>query len=227
MRRTSHAERQRTARGEEYAVVKMETTVPPVVWYSALSRKFPDLRFDISNDINLADHAVLVEVTVRGTDQDLSKQIRLFPEVQNVESVPIQRGVRMYRVVFRNPWQRRVVSDLRLIIRFPRTLRNGTITFDALARMSQVRALVRQLRSMGFSIRVLSVRRSLEVPPARPLTRIQEQRFREAVELGYFDVPRRISLKELARRVSRSPSSVSRILAEVERKLADWGTANL
>jgi predicted DNA binding protein len=205
----------------------METTVPPIVWYSALSRKYPDLTFEIGNDINLPKSSVLVEILVRGTDTNLSRQIGAYSGVQSVESVSTQRGTRTYRVVFTNPWGRRVVSDLRLVIRYPRILRNGTFTFEAVARMTQVRALVRRLRSMGFAMRILSVRKSLETPLGAPLTRIQAQRFREAVDLGYFEVPRRITLKQLARKVSRSPSSVSRILAEVERKLADWGSAQL
>jgi predicted DNA binding protein len=56
------------------------------------------------------------------------------------------------------------------------------------------------------------------------LTSIQRALFRQALALGYFEVPRRITLTQLAHKVSRNKSSVSTTLATVERKLAEFAT---
>ncbi len=210
-------------RKEEYAIVRMETTVPDTVWYSAFSRRHPELVLELTNDVDLAQNRILVELTIRGSRTDFGSEFREYSEIQEVESVPTSTGARIYRILFVNPWGRRVVADLQLFIRHPRMLQNGVISFEVFARLRQVRSLVRQMRSMGFAIRVISTRRAFQTTRGKLLTRIQEERFRQAVDLGYFEVPRRISLQELAKRMSRSPSSVSRILAEIERKLVDWG----
>ncbi len=58
------------------------------------------------------------------------------------------------------------------------------------------------------------------------MTAVQRAMFRQALERGYFDVPRRITLTQLARELSRSKSTVSMTLATVERKLAEAAAAS-
>jgi len=54
------------------------------------------------------------------------------------------------------------------------------------------------------------------------LTPKQENIIINAYKLGYFDYPKRITLKELAKKVEMSPSATLETLRRAEKKIIKW-----
>jgi len=58
-----------------------------------------------------------------------------------------------------------------------------------------------------------------KMSPTRALTPKQERVMKSALELGYYEYPKRISTEELSKAVGVSPSTVSEILRRAERRI--------
>ncbi len=58
-----------------------------------------------------------------------------------------------------------------------------------------------------------------KMTPERALTSKQERVLKSALELGYYDFPKRISTDQLSKTLSLAPSTISEILRRAERRI--------
>jgi HTH DNA binding domain len=201
--------------------MKLEAKIPNKSWLGSFSRHHPELVLECINLVTLPGGDSLGEYEIFGSPKDWTSEIARSPDVVEVENLEILPGVGRYRVRFREVIVAALATQLEIIVRYPRTVRHGILEVELIARLPQMRRLVRALREAGNEPRLVSLRRdSLRSVPLL-LTPVQRTLFRQALASGYFEVPRRITLTGLAKVVSRDKSSVSRTLATVERKLAE------
>ncbi len=76
--------------------------------------------------------------------------------------------------------------------------------------------LVENLRSMGTTVMVEKV---TVLRTARELTAEQERVLQTAFDLGYYDIPKRIKLDELAKRLNVSKATLDVMLRRAQRKI--------
>ena len=86
-------------------------------------------------------------------------------------------------------------------------------------RAATLRAIVMDLTEVGCQVELVKKRRA---ESADRLTDKQLMVVRKALELGYFDHPRRITVRELARRLKIAPSTLSETLRRAGRKMAEF-----
>ena len=79
--------------------------------------------------------------------------------------------------------------------------------------------ITKRLKKVGCKIELL---RKREAESASILTKRQLCVVQEALDLGYFDYPRRISARELASRLKIAPPTLSEILRSAEKKMAEF-----
>jgi len=198
--------------------------MPRSTWLAEFSRKHPELLIKIHNMMWVDARKCLADFEIPGGTDNWMEEISRFSDVFSAERIEVPPNLTLYRVVQRRPTYIRLVHDRAMLLNFPRTVQNGVFTCETTARSSQVRELIAALRAARDRTRLVSLQRASkahhERSPDRPaLTETQEGLFRQALELGYFEVPRRITLTRLAERVGRSKSAVSHALALVERYL--------
>jgi|ECHnycMinimDraft_1075156.scaffolds.fasta_scaffold00322_1 hypothetical protein len=88
-----------------------------------------------------------------------------------------------------------------------------------LSDLKELKELIRRFNSNNFRIKVLSISK---FPSMNLLTPKQENIIINAYKLGYFDYPKRITLKELAKKVEMSPSATLETLRRAEKKIIKW-----
>jgi predicted DNA binding protein len=79
-----------------------------------------------------------------------------------------------------------------------------------------LKELVDRLVAEGCEV---EIRRSRRPDLHRTLTDRQEEVLRMALEAGYYDQPKRVIIKDLARRAGVAPSTFQEILQRAERKV--------
>jgi len=201
--------------------MKLEVKIPDTVWLGRFTRDHPELALESTNLVALPCGDFLGEFEIHGSSNDWTHEIGRSPDVFEVENLEKAPESGKYRVRFHRSITAALAAQNEIIIRFPTTSKNGILGAELIARPSQMRRLVEALAKEGKEPRLVSLRRdSLRSVPLL-LTPIQRALFRQALVSGYFEVPRRITLTQLAEKVSRNKSSVSRTLAIVERKLAE------
>lgn len=205
--------------------MKLEVDVPNSSWLGTLSRRHTDVVIDCINLVALPGGNFLGEFELFGSPKDCVKEIGHLDDVVEVEQLETHPGFARVRVRFRKSIVAALAAQYEVIVRYPRTIANGIISVEVVAGVSQMRNLVNALKKAGAKPRLVSLRNGTLRSVPLLLTPIQRSLFRQAFAQGYFDVPRRITLTDFAKRVSRSKSSVSRTLATVEQKLAEFASS--
>ncbi|MEM0373912.1 MAG: helix-turn-helix domain-containing protein [Sulfolobaceae archaeon] len=80
----------------------------------------------------------------------------------------------------------------------------------------ELRRLLRELSEGGYNVKVLKV---VKLSKKELLTPKQERILLVALEAGYFDYPRKVGLRELARELNMSPSNLLEIIRRAEKKV--------
>jgi hypothetical protein len=94
---------------------------------------------------------------------------------------------------------------------------DGSIQWNVIApNAASLRALVEKIKSLGCSVRVKKISK---LTTAAELTHVQESVLRTAYQLGYFEIPRKINLDRLAKRLEISKATLNVILRRAQKKI--------
>ena len=97
----------------------------------------------------------------------------------------------------------------------------GVIRIEVVARLSEFQKILDYCRKADPNAQVVSLRRRPLRSHLPVLSESQQTLLNRAMAEGYFAVPRKITLTELAKQVNRSKSSVSEAIALIEQKLLE------
>ena len=96
------------------------------------------------------------------------------------------------------------------------TSRDDHLHWTVLASMNeQIKALIQRMKDNGMDARLLGIK---DISSKEELTKRQEDILRIALEKGYFDYPKRVSIRELAKTFGISISTLSEILRAGQKK---------
>lgn len=195
--------------------------LPEGAWVRTFSIDHPEVRLEVLNRLALEAGKTLTEIRLHGpVATDWAEEISGLPGVRTVEALGPAGSVTDLRVVHRaspfTPW----FQELRLLRRFPFPIERGFATWTVVGPEDRVRRLLARLTAKAPGTTVESVRHDARRGPGR-LTDRQREVFRRAMAAGYFEVPRRISLTELAHTLGLALSSLSEALAIIEKKLLE------
>ena len=132
-----------------------------------------------------------------------------------------------YFVKVRPPEAIHGVPDPRAIggyFSLPYEVRDGKVKITFLGSAKQVRAFLKIVEDAGLRYRMISLM-DAQFSPHSPLSRLTEKQRRvliKAHKLGYYDVPRKINLGQLAERLGLAYSTVDVQLRRAERRLLNY-----
>lgn len=182
-----------------------------------LSTEFPDDEFRILSAY--PDGAGLL-VLLEATMADLSAVLDHF-ESAPAERVPshevLHADEETVLIQFRLPF---VPAPYRALLtsgnlpQFPYTIEDGWLICELTTSQERLSRFRDELEETGFTFEVIRVTQS--VNPTELLTDRQRRFVSEAIELGYYDTPRRRSLTDVADAVSVSKSTASVVIHRAE-----------
>ncbi|MGI0132978.1 MAG: helix-turn-helix domain-containing protein [Thermoplasmata archaeon] len=164
----------------------------------------------------------LTEIRLRCTETDLwANELRGLPQVDKVEELEGGPTEVHLRVIHRTSEFIPIFRDLQLMRRFPFTIQGGEATWIVVAPKLLIRRLLARIQERALGASLESIRRASSVGPSGTLTPRRAELLRKAMAAGYFDVPRKVTLTDLAKRLGLAPSSLSEALAIGEKKLLE------
>lgn len=180
----------------------------------------PELTIEVVDRLEVGQGMVLFEVVVPTTGpRGWSEEIRSLPSVKTVELIDASETQEVYRVVSAGRTFLPLLKRLKLIRHFPFPIQDGVAHWTIVGPEERVRALLERLRASAVRYELVSVRKGPLSRLPSSLTPRQREILTRAVGEGYFDVPRRISLTQLAPRIGVAVSTLSVMLALIEKKI--------
>jgi len=200
----------------------MTVRVPETTWTGPFSRRHPEIVLEVLGRSETGRHVIVADHWISGRPAGVwAREIASYPDVLKVESLAEVGDGSLYRIKFRAPAVVELYRQLEMPLPFPIHVQGGYVRWEVVARKADFEALLRFARGLDPEARVAWTR----TPPLRThlplLSPSQRVLLDRAIKSGYFAVPRRVSLTQLARDSNRSKAAVSQALALIEKKLLE------
>lgn len=207
---------------DRIAVVRLRFHHPFGTPLSDLSRAHPELEIRVTATQMRPQGGIITEFEAIGPPVPaFGDELRRMPGVFRVDRLAELETRARYRAEVIVPPLVELSNTAHAILRYPRVIRGGEFTVEVAATVPELRNVVGEVRRITPDLRVLRFGREEMRSSPRSLTPGQHRLLCRALALGYFDVPRRISLTKLAGEVGLSKSWTSRALAIVEKQLVE------
>lgn len=199
------------------AQARLHVDLPTEPWVGEVTRQFPDARVQVLT-ATPGDGAgfALVQVTSDDIDAVLDA-VEAHETIAEVSVMDLTDDVATVQVEAHAPLLMAAAQAAGVPIEMPVDIQDGTARIDVTGSHERVAEFGRMLRSVGAEFEVEYVQQRLN--PGESLTERQRDVLFEAVERGYYDVPRTCTLTEVAEHVGIAKSTCSEVLQRVERTI--------
>ncbi|MBI0582686.1 MAG: helix-turn-helix domain-containing protein [Methanomassiliicoccus sp.] len=198
------------------AVVSLEL---PDNWITDVVEMYPSVIKIIDSKAMKEEVRDLVQIEVEN-EEDLPKvieQVRNNPNIFNVDISAIDRGKALAVFSTNQCMACRLLAGTECFLTHSTTTKNGRLNWTMLVtQKSALQELIDNLSKINARPKLVKL---TEISDTDELTMRQEQITRMAFERGYFDFPRRIGLRELAKMFGISTSTLSEILRKGQRRI--------
>ena len=193
---------------------KLSVHMPERAWIAQLSRDHPDARFRVLAAMPIdGGGAGLVEVTAEDPDAIVA-EMREFDGIDSVDLLESSGDTALVQFHTGQPLLLISAREAGLPLRPPVDICDGVASVWATGSPERLSAFAEQLEAFGMPFEVDRV--TPEVDPASLLTDRQREVVSKAVELGYYETPRRCSLTDLAAALGVAQSTCSETLHRAE-----------
>ncbi len=198
----------------------LRVLMPKNLWTGGFSSAHPAVRMEVLNRTDLSRDTSVSDYWIGGAPPGIwASEIESYRDVLRVESLAEVADGCIYRVTYENPPVIDHFRRLRLPIQFPLKIQAGRITWEVIAHRTEFEEWLAYAQSRDPELQISSIRHRPLHSHLPVLTEAQHRLLTEAMNAGYFAVPRGTTLTELARRLGRSKSALSEALARIEEKL--------
>ncbi|MBC7108715.1 MAG: helix-turn-helix domain-containing protein [Methanomassiliicoccales archaeon] len=192
----------------------------PEKWIKDALMQYPSvIKIIGSKPVN--GHAVrdLVEIEVEREEDvpSVIESIRSSPNIFNVDITPIERGKVLAIFSTTECAVCRLLAHTDCFLTSSTSTKDGRLEWSLLLTEKEpLQKLMKNLEKAGAEPKLIKI---TEISDKDALTARQEQITRMAFEKGYFDFPRKISLKQLAKSLGVSTSTLSEILRKGQKRI--------
>jgi predicted DNA binding protein len=159
-------------------------------------------------------------IKLDGSEETISvimEEIRNHPDVCRVDISPLKNGGALGSVITNKCMACKALTDSDCFLTSAKTLGDGRVQWSLITGTNNAYTrLVRNLELYGCEIELKSKTR---LTSKDILTDRQEEIIRSAYEKGYYDFPKKITIKQLANIFDISASTLNEILQRGERKI--------
>ncbi len=206
------------------AHVKVE--LPGEVWITDASKAFPSVKFEIQTlapiSISGESGSITNNALVKITSVEWPKILPLIEKHPSVLSVTKWDETDvdvLINVKSRDTFILRSLIQSECILKYPILVQNGASTWELISPRKKIDALLELFDEMGIVYSITSIGALKKEEESYALTKRQELVLEKAMALGYYELPRRITLTELAEKLDIAKSTLSGILRRISKKL--------
>jgi predicted DNA binding protein len=204
---------------DKLVICRLRVVVPEQHWLYSLCKKFPASVFDIMANLDLDNGERWTDVRIRSVQpMDWITELRAVREVMEAQIIGTVGNTVNARVKVKKHSLFDLLDKLNILWRLPCPVKNGVFSMVVTGSEKNIRHMLKTAKAGSVDVSITAVIRGEESQRCF-LTPRQTEVFGKAVAAGYFEVPRLITLTELAAEMKVSGSSLSEMLAVVEKKL--------
>jgi predicted DNA binding protein len=191
----------------------------PKNWMSEIPEKHP-VSIKVIERVPYSDRGVKDLVEISGPQdimEEVLSDIRKNPLVSKLDTTVTEKGKVIGAVTTSRCDICRILTDSDVFLISAETKSGGKVEWTlVLSEKDVLKGILDHLKSKSVVAELIKL---TKIDDKESLTERQDKITHVAFERGYFDYPKRISLRELARMFEVSPSTLSEILRKGQRKI--------
>ncbi|MGQ4873718.1 MAG: helix-turn-helix domain-containing protein [Promethearchaeia archaeon] len=205
------------------SLARIKLKFPEKLWISYIFQKFPDIRMEIQYflpfDLEKSIGNSVIDIQHYKID-DIIKEVREHPSVLELNVLERNENFIKINVKTKDPYLLYAVIENGVLIDFPVRVKEGYAYWRLISSRNGIDKLLTVFDKKGIEYELLRIGNSpydLEDDVHR-LTFEENFILNKAIDLGFFEVPRKISLEELAKSLGKSKSALSVMLRKIIKK---------
>jgi predicted DNA binding protein len=191
----------------------------PKNWMSEIPEKHP-VSIKVIERVPYSDRGVKDLVEISGPQdimEEVLSDIRKDPLVSKLDTTVTEKGKVIGAVTTSRCDICRILTDSDVFLISAETKSGGKVEWTlVLSEKDVLKGILDHLKSKSVEAELIKL---TKIDDKESLTERQDKITHVAFDRGYFDYPKRISLRELARMFEVSPSTLSEILRKGQRKI--------
>jgi predicted DNA binding protein len=210
----------------EIASARILVDFPEQFWLSEASRSYPHVNFEILSILPtslVGDPTTFIDtelVKINSVEwSQILEIIENHPSIIELHRWDVQESEILINVKAKDAFILRSLIQSECILNYPIVVKNGQSTWELISVRRKIDAMLELLEQMGISYSMLSINPYRLGASQLTLTKHQEMVLEKALAMGYYEIPRRITLSELATELNMAKSSLSGILRRISRNL--------
>ena len=208
---------------EKTSLARIKIKFPDKIWISELFKSFPDVRMEIQYFLPYDLENSIGNSIIEITHYDLKSIIDLIRAHESVLEFSIleQENNRVkFNVKTYDPYLLYALIKCGVLVDFPVNVRQGNAYWRLIANRDRIDQLLTIFDDRKIDYELLRIGNSpynLE-DEAYKLTLEESNVLNEAINRGFFEIPRKISLEDLANQLGKSKSALSVMLRKIIKK---------
>ncbi|MFW9940652.1 MAG: helix-turn-helix domain-containing protein [Candidatus Thorarchaeota archaeon] len=205
------------------SLARIKIKFPEQLWISELFRNFPDIKMEISYflpyDLEKSIGNSAIEILHYNIDS-IIEAIKTHSSVIDFGILEQEENRVKFNVKTKDPYLLYAVIKCGVLIDFPVRVEDGYAYWRLVSSREQIDQLLTLFEQKNIDFELLRIGKSpysLE-DDKNKLTLDELNILDKAISLGFFEIPRKISLEELANQMGKSKSALSVMLRKIIKK---------
>jgi hypothetical protein len=197
---------------------RFKIDVPQTKWLYKLNKRYNQLEFNILSNYLIDEKNGNTLFEIKGSLLD--KFIIDFKSIVPITSFLILHyggDFLLINVRIRDPWILNALVKTKLLLIYPLGVKNGKINISAISERKKVNFFLAELEEKNINFQIIKIG---QYQHQKVLTNPQAKLLKILYQNGYYEIPRQISLTNLAGKLKISPSALSESIRRLHKKMA-------
>jgi len=205
------------------SLARIKIKFPEKLWISDIFKKYPDVKLDILNflpyDLEKSIGNAIIEIMHYKIKQ-IIEEIKIHPSVFEFSLLEQEENRVKFNVKTKDPYLLYGVIKCGVLINFPVIVKDGFAIWKLISTRKRIDDLLTLFEEKGINFSLLLIGNSpYSFDDDKNKLNLEESEILDtAINLGFFEVPRKISLEALANRLGKSKSGLSVLLRKIIKK---------
>ena len=205
------------------SLARVKIKFPEQLWISEIFKKFPDVRMEISHflpyDLEKSIGNSAIEIMHYDTEK-IIEVIRRHPSVFEFSILEKEENRVTFNIKTKDPYLLYAIIKCGVLVDFPVRVEDGFAFWRLVSSRERIDRLLTLFEQKKINFELLRIGISpynLE-DDKNKLTLDELNILEKAISLGFFEIPRKISLEDLANQLGKSKSALSVMLRKIIKK---------
>jgi predicted DNA binding protein len=204
-------------------MARIKVKFPDKLWISHIFKEFPDVKMEIQYflpyDLEKSIGNAIFEILHYDTDS-IIKKIKEHPSVVEFSLMEQDENRIKINIKTKDPYLLYAVINCGVLIDFPVNVRDGYAYWRLISSRNRIDDLLTIFDKRKIDYELLRIGTApYDLEDEKYKLNLEESKTLDrAISMGFFEVPRKISLEELANQIGKSKSALSVMLRKIIKK---------